>query len=58
MTANESIVGLNRRRLWESWRTLLWARTIENLALVASTQNMVEPGGRGLAFVVAPEEFL
>jgi hypothetical protein len=47
--------GLNRRRLWETWRTLLWARSIENLALAASNQNMVEPGGRGLAFVAAPE---
>ena len=34
------------------------ARSIENLALVVSTQNMVEPGGRGLAFVTAPEELL
>jgi hypothetical protein len=51
-------VGLNKRRLWETWRTLLWARSIENLALVVSTQNMGEPGGRGLAFVTAPEELL
>jgi hypothetical protein len=36
-------------RLWETWRALLWARSIE---------NVVEPGGRGLAFVAAPEELL
>jgi hypothetical protein len=40
----------------ETWRALLGA--IENLALVVSTHNMVQPGGRGLAFVAAPEELL
>ena len=50
--------GVNKRRLWESWRTLLYARAIENLALVVSTQNMVEPTDRGLALIAAPEEIL
>src|SRR4029077_1191864 len=39
--------ALHKCRLWETWRALLWARSIE---------NVVEPGGRGLAFVAAPEE--
>jgi predicted amidohydrolase len=50
--------GVNKRRLWETWRTLLWARAIENLALVVSTQNMFAADDRGLAMVAAPEEIL
>lgn len=50
--------GVNKRRLWESWRTLVYARAIENLALVVTTQNMVEASDRGLALVAAPEEIL
>lgn len=47
--------GMNKQRLWETWRALLWARAIENLALVVSTQNLVSPEDRGLAIVAAPE---
>jgi predicted amidohydrolase len=50
--------GMNKQRLWETWRTLLWARAIENLALVVSTQNMQDPSDRGLAIVAAPEAVL
>jgi predicted amidohydrolase len=50
--------GLNKRRLWETWRTLLWARAIENLALVVSTQNLLNAADRGLAIVAAPEAIL
>jgi len=50
--------GLPKRRLWDTWRTLLWARAIENLALVVSTQNMVAPHDRGLAMIAAPEEII
>jgi predicted amidohydrolase len=50
--------GLNKRRLWETWRTLLWARAIENLALVVSTQNLLAGDDRGLAIVAAPEAIL
>jgi predicted amidohydrolase len=50
--------GLDKGRLWPTWRALLWARAIENLALVVSTQNLVEPEDRGLALVAAPEEIL
>ena len=35
--------GLDKSRLWETWRTLLWARAIENLAIVVSTQNLLAP---------------
>jgi predicted amidohydrolase len=50
--------GMNKGLLWETWRTLLWARAIENLALVVSTQNMLGPADRGLALVAAPEKIL
>ena len=50
--------GLDKRRLWETWRTLLWARAIENLALVVSTQNLLTAQDRGLAIVAAPEAIL
>ncbi|HEY1935201.1 MAG TPA: carbon-nitrogen hydrolase family protein [Acetobacteraceae bacterium] len=50
--------GLNKRRLWGTWRNLLWARAIENLAVVVSTQNMVSPRDRGLALVAEPEEII
>jgi predicted amidohydrolase len=49
--------GDDKRRLWQTWRTLVWARAIENLAVVVTTQNVFgdEPG---LAMVAAPEELL
>lgn len=50
--------GMNKQRLWETWRTLLWARAIENLALVVSTQNVLSAEDRGLAIVAAPEAIL
>jgi predicted amidohydrolase len=49
--------GDDKHGLWETWRTLLWARAIENLAVVASTQN-VYSDERGLAMVATPEEIL
>ena len=50
--------GVDKKRLWPTWRTLLWARAIENLALVVSTQNLFTPEERGLAMVAGPEEVL
>ncbi len=50
--------GVTKQRLWESWRTLLYARAIENLALVASTQNLIAPDDRGLALLASPEGVL
>jgi predicted amidohydrolase len=50
--------GLYKRKLWSTWRNLLWSRAIENLAVVVSTQNMVAPGDRGLALVATPEEVI
>jgi predicted amidohydrolase len=50
--------GRDKRRLWATWRTLIWARAIENLAIVVTTQNLFDHSERGLAMVAAPEEIL
>ena len=50
--------GSNKRKLWATWRTLVWARAIENLAIVVTTQNLFDHSERGLAMVAAPEEIL
>ncbi|HXW25935.1 MAG TPA: carbon-nitrogen hydrolase family protein [Xanthobacteraceae bacterium] len=50
--------GKDKRRLWATWRTLIWARAIENLAVVVTTQNLFDHSERGLAMVAAPEEIL
>jgi predicted amidohydrolase len=50
--------GTDKRRLWATWRNLIWARAIENLAIVVTTQNLFGPAERGLAMVAGPEEIL
>jgi predicted amidohydrolase len=50
--------GTDKRRLWATWRNLIWARAIENLALVITTQNLFSHDERGLAMVATPEEIL
>ena len=50
--------GKDKGTLWATWRTLIWARAIENLALVVTTQNLFDHGERGLAMVAAPEEIM
>jgi predicted amidohydrolase len=50
--------GKDKNRLWATWRTLIWARAIENLAIVVTTQNLFSHEERGLAMVAAPEEIL
>jgi predicted amidohydrolase len=50
--------GKDKRTLWATWRTLLWARAIENLAIVVTTQNLFSHEDRGLAMVAAPEQVL
>jgi predicted amidohydrolase len=47
--------GVDKNRLW-TWRTLIWARAIENLAIVVTTQNLFDHAQRGLAMVATPEE--
>ena len=50
--------GVNKRKLWSSWRNLIWARATENLAIVVTTQNIFDPDEKGLAMVATPEEIL
>lgn len=50
--------GTEKPELWSTWRTLIWARAIENLAIVATTQNLLARDERGLAMVASPERIL
>jgi predicted amidohydrolase len=50
--------GVDKNRLWATWRTLIWSRAIENLAVVVTTQNLFGPEQRGLAMVATPEEIV
>lgn len=50
--------GVDKHRLWATWRTLVWARAIENLAVVITTQNLFSAADRGLAMVATPEEIV
>ena len=50
--------GTDKRKLWSTWRTLLWARAIENIAIVVTTQNLWTPQERGMALVATPEEII
>lgn len=47
--------GIDKKLLWSTWRTLIWARAIENLAVVVTTQNLFSRAERGLAMVATPE---
>ena len=50
--------GVDKRKLWASWRNLIWSRSIENLAITVTTQNLFSPDQRGLAMVATPEEIV
>jgi len=50
--------GKDKGWLWATWRTLIWARAIENLAVVVTTQNLFDHSERGLAMVATPEEIV
>jgi predicted amidohydrolase len=50
--------GVDKQKLWATWRNLIWSRSIENLAVTVTTQNLFSPDQRGLAMVATPEEIL
>ena len=50
--------GTPKGPMWETWRTLLYARAIENLAITVSCQNLFTPDDRGLALICGPEKVL
>ena len=49
--------GSDKRKLWATWRNLIWARATENLAAVVTTQNIFGTE-KGLAMVALPEEII
>lgn len=44
--------------LFDTWRTLGWARAIENLAYTAISSNLIGPEQGGLAMICSPESVL
>ncbi len=50
--------GVAKHELWHTWRALIWARAIENLAYTATCQNLLAPEDEGLAMICSPEEIL
>lgn len=50
--------GVDKQKLWATWRNLIWSRSIENLAVTVTTQNLFTPEQKGLAMVATPEEIL
>ena len=50
--------GVDKLKLWATWRNLIWSRAIENLAITVSTQNLFSADQKGLAMVASPEEIL
>lgn len=44
--------------LFDTWRTLVWARAIENLAYTAVCSNAGPPHHQGLAMICSPEEIV
>lgn len=49
--------GVSKYELHETWRNLIWARAIENLAITVTCQN-VFGAEHGLAMICSPEEIL
>ena len=34
--------GVDKLKLWDTWRNLIWSRSIENLAITITTQNLIK----------------
>jgi predicted amidohydrolase len=50
--------GVPKGPMWETWRTLIFARAIENLCFTATCQNLFQPVDQGLAMICSPEHIL
>jgi predicted amidohydrolase len=50
--------GVPKPELWHTWRTLIFARAIENLCFTATCQNLFEPADLGLTMICSPEQVL
>jgi predicted amidohydrolase len=44
--------------LLQTWRTLLWARAIENLCFTVASQNLYAPDEQGVGQIAAPERIV
>lgn len=49
--------GLWPPELHDTWRTLIWARAIENLMVTATSRNILAGGG-GHAIICTPEQIV
>ena len=50
--------GIPKVELWPTWRTLIFARAIENLCFTATCQNVFHTRDLGLSMICSPEEVL
>ena len=50
--------GVPKPELWHTWRTLIFARAIENLCFTATCQNVFGSSDLGLTMICSPEEVL
>lgn len=50
--------GVPKGSMWETWRTLIFARAIENLCFTATCQNLFNPSDLGLAMICSPEHIV
>ncbi len=50
--------GVPKPELWHTWRTLIFARAIENLCFTATCQNVFNPADLGLTMICSPEQVL
>jgi predicted amidohydrolase len=50
--------GTPKGDLWHTWRTLTFARAIENLCFTATCQNLFAPSDLGLTMICSPEDIL
>jgi predicted amidohydrolase len=50
--------GVPKPELWTTWRTLIFARAIENLCFTATCQNVFPADDLGLTMICSPERVL
>jgi len=50
--------GVPKGSMWETWRTLVFARAIENLCFTATCQNLFKAADLGLAMICSPEHII
>ena len=50
--------GVPKEPMWLTWKTLIFARAIENLCFTATTENLFSYSDLGLAMICSPERVL